>query len=549
MNGRHAGSALGVVLTIVLGYIALPRAQSGGTPTLPQKTVDTTYPQVGVNYGHNTYSVHQGNDLQGVINTAQPGDEIVIDAGATFDTTSSFTLSAKSGSGWIVIRTSNLSSLPGAGSRVSPSDAANMPKLMVNGTNLSTIQTDPNSPSAYYRLVGLEITLDTASQITSGSNALVDIGTGAESSTTQLANNIIIDRCYIHGNPTQEVRNGVTANGEFVGVIDSYISDVHLTSDESHGVMAFNADGPFLIQDNYIEAAGQNVFFGGSDPLSSSLIPSDITIEQNLLHKKQCWRPGDSTYANPYNGDYSCGIHWEVKNLVELKDAQRVLYDGNIAEYVWVDAQHGVGLVITPRNQSGTAPFSIVQDITIQFNIFRHLAEGTEIAGDDDTNHINSPTQRVKLYNNLFYDVSSTWVSTGQSGSGWGIEVHAPQFLSDGPEYLTIDHNTLISDNSSSYVYVQPSPSNTNIPNFTFTNNIAPHGAYGFKGDTAGEDDAVLTSSWFATALTFTDKPGSMRISGPLGSPGVPAYRTALSPSPARARISGARTTRSISGT
>src|SRR5437867_7115559 len=76
-------------------------------PTLPQASVDTTYPSMA----GSTISVPAGGNLQAAINNAQPGDTIKLEAGATF--TGNFTLPVKNGTGWIVIRTSaSDSSLP-----------------------------------------------------------------------------------------------------------------------------------------------------------------------------------------------------------------------------------------------------------------------------------------------------------------------------------------------------------------------------------------------------------------------------------------------------
>src|SRR2546430_6954875 len=68
------------------------------------------------------------------LTSAQLGDTINLQAGTTY--TGQFTLPNKTtGSGWITIQSSALASLPGAGERVAPSDAVNMPKLVAPGSN------------------------------------------------------------------------------------------------------------------------------------------------------------------------------------------------------------------------------------------------------------------------------------------------------------------------------------------------------------------------------------------------------------------------------
>src|SRR6266851_10514127 len=72
--------------------------------------------------------VHAGGDLQAAINHAQPGDQLVLDAGATFS--GPITLPAKTGDQWITIQSSALDHLPAPGQRVGPGDAPFMPKII-----------------------------------------------------------------------------------------------------------------------------------------------------------------------------------------------------------------------------------------------------------------------------------------------------------------------------------------------------------------------------------------------------------------------------------
>ena len=77
------------------------------TPELPRVMLNTTYtPPSG-----RTITVNAGGDLQAAINQALPGDIITLQAGATF--TGNFSLPNKSGTAWVVIRSSTPdSSLP-----------------------------------------------------------------------------------------------------------------------------------------------------------------------------------------------------------------------------------------------------------------------------------------------------------------------------------------------------------------------------------------------------------------------------------------------------
>ena len=53
-----------------------------------------------------------------------------------------------------------------------------------------------------------------------------------------------------------------------------------------------------------------------------------------------------------------------MKNLLELKIAQRVLIDGNEFKNNWPASQQGWAILFTPRAESGAALQAVVQDIT-----------------------------------------------------------------------------------------------------------------------------------------------------------------------------------------
>src|SRR5207248_7075643 len=89
-------------------------------------------------------------DLQAAVNAAQPGDTLVLAAGATYHP---ITLPAKSGDGWIVIRSSAADELA-AGRRVEPGDAAKMARIVGADGSTAAIRTAPGAH--HYRIVGLE---------------------------------------------------------------------------------------------------------------------------------------------------------------------------------------------------------------------------------------------------------------------------------------------------------------------------------------------------------------------------------------------------------
>ncbi|HLJ97932.1 MAG TPA: hypothetical protein VKU02_32515, partial [Gemmataceae bacterium] len=75
--------------------------------------------------------VHAGDSLQAAIDHAQPGDTLILDAGATFS--GPISLPNKTGDQWITIQSAALDHLPAPGQRVGPDDAAFMPKITSPG--------------------------------------------------------------------------------------------------------------------------------------------------------------------------------------------------------------------------------------------------------------------------------------------------------------------------------------------------------------------------------------------------------------------------------
>jgi hypothetical protein len=166
------------------------------------------------------------------------------------------------------------------------------------------------------------------------------------------------------------------------------------------------------------------------------------------------------------------GTRYVVKNLLELKNARRVVIEGNRFEYSWAQDQKGYALLFLPAN-SGRAPWTAVQDVTVRSNRLDHVAAGITISGRHKVNGVvvSQITARISIVNNLLTDVSKAkW-------GGHGLFL----VTGDGATDVTVDHNTIIHDG--------PAVVNGNgIGNvrFTYTNNMSRHGVDGIYGDGYG---------------------------------------------------------------
>jgi hypothetical protein len=408
-------------------------------PERPRGSVDTT----PVAPAGRVIRVKARGNLQGAIDQARPGDSIELEPGATYE--GPFRLRRKDAAGWIQIGAATPPRLA-AGEPVSPAAAASMPKLVA--ASGSVVTAEPGSH--HYRLVGVEIAPTRGVFL----RDLVRLGYN-ETAVDDLPHHIVIDRCYLHGDPERGARRGVALNSRETAIVHSYFSDFKEVGADSQAIAGWNGTGPFTIADNYLEAAGENVLFGGADPTIPNLVPSDIEVLRNHLAKPLAWRAGTSAFQ---------GVVWTVKNLFELKNARRVLVDGNVLEYNWPQAQNGFAILFTVRNQDGASPWSTVEDVTFQNNLVQHVASAINILGTDDI-HPSQPTRRIAVLNNLFVDVGGLW------GAG-----RLFQFL-EGVSDVRIDHNTALQTD----IAIFGGERTPNEP-FVFQNNLVLHNRYGVIG-------------------------------------------------------------------
>ncbi len=438
---------LGAALALAIASIA-GRAVAGPAGAEPPYQM---VPSGGASANGRTLAVAAGGDLQTVLNGARAGDTIVLPAGATFR--GPITLPRVDGEGWIVIRSALAEELP-AGRRVSPGDAAKMAKIVGGDGSVAAVQTAPGAH--HVRFVGIEFA------VTPGvyNTGLVRFGTGDETREADFPHHLILERCFVHGDPARGGKRGIALNARSVAIVDSYLSDWKSDGQETQAIAGWNGPGPFKIVNNYVEAAGVNLLFGGGDPKVENLVPSDIEVRGNVFTKPLAWQ----------------SQAWNVKNLFELKNARRVLVAGNVFEHAWGgQGQAGTAVLISPRNQDGKAPWSGVEDVTFVDNIVRGAASGMKISGHDDSAP-SGRARRIVIRNNLFEDID---------GKKWHGDGRLFTILY-GVEGLAIEHNTGFADNSVITVDGDPSPG------MVFRNNVVMQGEYGIKGTGTGAGEPTL---------------------------------------------------------
>jgi hypothetical protein len=250
--------------------------------------------------------VAAGGDLQAAIDAARPGDTIALERGATF--VGNFVLPMKSGSGYVTIRTDGDDGLPGEGARVVPADAPLLAKIKSSDVT-AALRTAPGAH--HWRLLLLEFQ---ANEKGRGDIILLGSGDRDQNSLDVVPHDLIVDRCYVHGDPAIGQKRGIALNSATTEIVNSYISDIKAVGQDSQALGGWNGPGPYRIENNYLEAAGENFLMGGAAPYIHGLTPSDISFRFNHLAKPLDWRQS----------------RWQVKNLFELKNARRVVIEGNV---------------------------------------------------------------------------------------------------------------------------------------------------------------------------------------------------------------------------
>lgn len=258
----------------------------------------------------------QYTDLQPAIDAAAFGDTILLRAGQTF--VGHYRLRAKSGTGWITIRSdASASLLPAAGVRLIPAGrsgantaASLLPRILGKGGALKTtpvLRTDPGAHG--YRIQYVEF--DGAANL--GYETLMMLG---DDTTAAVPYDIALEHVYIHGDPYRGQKRGITMNSARTTLADSYITDIKAVNADSQAIAVYNGPGPFTITNNHLEGAGENVLFGGADPAVTGLVPADAVFRNNLFTKPLAWRdailpaPSGAKAAAGSGGSLSATTHY-----------------------------------------------------------------------------------------------------------------------------------------------------------------------------------------------------------------------------------------------
>jgi len=451
----------------------------------------------------NVISVPSGGDFQQALNTAKCGDTIELQSGAVY--TGQFKLAVHNcdDDHWIIVRTNAPeSSLPPEGTRISPcyGGVASLParpafncpavknvlaKVQFGGTGSGPIIW-PDGAN-HYRFVGLEITR------TAGTGVVFNLAVREKDGA---ADHVIFDRCWMHGTAKDETQRAVMLSGtRYTAVVDSYLSDFHCVSRsgacvDSQAIAGGHGDnpmGPFKIVNNFLEAAAENILLGGG---AATTTPADIEIRRNHMFKPLIWMAGQHGFVGGHDGN-----PFIVKNLFELKNAQRVLFEGNILEDSWGGfSQPGYGIEMGAKNQAindqSVCPLCQVTDITVRYVKISHVGGGLVVAsGVSDIGGVALASKRYSIHDVVADDIDGTkydgFGNFAQVSMGKGAPV-----LQD----VTINHVTAFQPGVMLSIGDDISI-NQPMNDFVYTNNIAYAGTVPTKTTGGGTANCAYQST------------------------------------------------------
>ena len=237
-----------------------------------------------------TIVVRAGDNLQSALDAAQPGDVLMLQADATF--VGNFVLPVKSGATYITVRSAAADDvLPGPAARITPGYAALLPKIQSTNTAPALRAA---AGAHHWRLQCLEFP---PTQL--GYNDILRIGEAptAQKLARRCRAEIELDRVYVHGNPLYGQKRGIALNGRSVTIRNSYISEIKAVGFDTQAIGGWNGPGPFTIENNFLQGAGENFILGGSDPAIPNLVSENVVFRYNYVSKPMSWR--DPVIAAP----------------------------------------------------------------------------------------------------------------------------------------------------------------------------------------------------------------------------------------------------------
>jgi hypothetical protein len=367
--------------------------------------------------------------------------------------------------------------MPSIFNRVSPTDSG-LVTIRSSSNQSSVSPLIIRNGAAKLRFVGIKFDPASAPADASDTNSnyyVVQIGQAfTQTAAAQNPTKIIFQHCVINPDDNVKVPHGILNDGYKVSIISSWLGNIKtFGAQDSQAVVSFDGKGAHVYNNTFLEAASENVLYGGVVPGIKGLTSANIEFRRCYFFKRLGWRV--------YNGD---SHQVNVKNLFETKNARRVYVEGSILENHW-DALRSqlFAFVFKSATSPGSAnefvPWAISEDIVFENNKVNHIYGGITNSVDNyglAPFHGLKPSN-IKIKNILIDDLSQRW---GYPGSSNGARFLQPNNVED----LQVDHTTVIDKDQTAGTAVLFVSGN----NFRFkvTNSIFGLGGYGIIGGGVG---------------------------------------------------------------
>src|SRR5204862_354229 len=132
-----------------------------------------------------------------------------------------------------------------------------------------------------------------------GSGDMITLGDGGrgQDRAAKAPSAITLDRLYIHGDPERGQKRAIALNAGETTITGCYVSDIKAIGQDSQAIGGWNGPGNYTIENNYLEAAGDNIrihdnVFDGIDReawggdgyfMRLSDAPRDIVVDHNTI--------------------------------------------------------------------------------------------------------------------------------------------------------------------------------------------------------------------------------------------------------------------------
>jgi len=275
--------------------------------------------------------------------------------------------------------------------------------------------------------------------------------------------NVVIDRCSLLGDPAFGCHRGIMLNGAGALVTQCHVDNCFDFGRDTQAISGWDGSRDIVIEDCYLEGAGEGVMFGGGDSTSPDRMPTNIRIANCTITKNPAW--------------YAQGV--QIKNALELKCCVDFEMTNCILEYGGTAEGQGAYLMLlSTRNQDGSAPWTTIQHVRITHCHFRHGGAGMKILGRDDSQE-SVPMTDVVLDQVMFSDLNP---------DQYGGDARGITFMG-APDAVRIENVTIEATRLGTTMYLIPEPGYPT--NLVLRNVKLPPSDYGMKIDGGGAGAAA----------------------------------------------------------